>query len=398
MSPSAKKKIIPILITFCILVFGFALNAFVSAKILPKDIKTEVNINEEKAGSVCVMMNESKSWIEDSYFHGGQYDFTIINNTDADIAGWTVTIPLTHDIRIIHDDDIWNVSSYEQKLESLTVTPIDTVYEIKPGEQKTFGMVLVSKDSFAPETVTITPHYIYHATKRPTFIVLVVLSCIWALWHMMTVGELRTMRKNVLRERHDKEIIIQTMSTFTSFIDAKDPYTKGHSQRVATIASEIARRMGLDEKTINYVYYAGILHDSGKIGIPDSILKKVGILTPEEYDIIKTHPTVGGQMLKDFTSITGIREGAMYHHERYDGTGYPEGLKGEHIPLFGRIISVADAYDAMARDRCYRKHIPQDKMLSEFKDCAGKQFDPDIADIMIEMINDGTAESLTKDL
>ena len=174
-------------------------------------------------------------------------------------------------------------------------------------------------------------------------------------------------------------------------IDAKDQNTNGHSQRVAIYSAEIAKRMGMSDEEQEQIYYMGMLHDIGKIGIPDAILKKPGKLTEEEMQIIRNHPTIGGEILKDFTAIQGISDGARYHHERYDGNGYNEGLKGEEIPLAARIICVADSYDTMSSKRVYKELHEENYILSELDQCSGKQFDPEIVPFMIEMIKDGTA-------
>ena len=137
------------------------------------------------------------------------------------------------------------------------------------------------------------------------------------------------------------------------------------------------------------VYYIALMHDIGKIGIPDSILKKADKLTKEEMDVVKTHPPIGGEILKDCTALDGISEGAQYHHERYDGTGYCQGLKGEEIPQIARIIGVADAYDTMANERCYRKALEKDVIISELTKGSGSQFDPNIVPIMLQMMEEG---------
>lgn len=179
------------------------------------------------------------------------------------------------------------------------------------------------------------------------------------------------------------------MNTFISFIDAKDPYTRGHSKRVAMYAAEIAKRMGLSGDEVQNIYYAGLLHDAGKISIPDAVLNKPGKLTDEERKLIQNHTIAGGKMLKQMSSIRGIRETALYHHERYDGTGYPEGLRGEAIPLYARIVGVADSYDAMSSNRVYRRHLNKDEIIEEIQNGSGTQFDPDLVKYMVDMINDG---------
>ena len=181
---------------------------------------------------------------------------------------------------------------------------------------------------------------------------------------------------------------LQMITTLAGTVDAKDSYTQGHSQRVAEYSRKIASRMGKDEKFLKRIYYMGILHDIGKIGIPDSIINKKGKLTKEEYETVKTHPLIGADVLENITDMPNLFSGARWHHERYDGSGYPDGLKGKDIPLEARIIAVADAYDAMTSKRSYRNALPQDVVKTEILNGRGKQFDPQIADIMLEMIDE----------
>lgn len=170
-------------------------------------------------------------------------------------------------------------------------------------------------------------------------------------------------------------------------IDAKDKYTNGHSSRVAEYSKEIAARYGYNEKEQNEIYIIGLLHDVGKIGIPDAIINKKDKLTEEEYEIIKKHPVIGTQILATIKEMPNLSNGARWHHERYDGKGYPDGLAGEEIPEVARIIAVADAYDAMTSHRSYRDTLPQEKVRAEIERCKGTQFDPRFADIMIDIID-----------
>lgn len=201
-------------------------------------------------------------------------------------------------------------------------------------------------------------------------------------------------RKLEKKELTYKAIVNQSLETFAHAIDAKDRDTNGHSIRVAEYSREIARRMGMKEEEQEQIYYMGMLHDIGKIGIPDSILKKPGSLTEEEMNIIRSHPSIGGKILKDFNAIQGISDGARYHHERYDGKGYNEGLKGEEIPLFARIICIADCYDTMSSKRVYKEHQDEEYILNEFEQCSGKQFDPGIVPYMVDMIKDKTVQKI----
>ena len=179
----------------------------------------------------------------------------------------------------------------------------------------------------------------------------------------------------------------ETASALASAIDAKDTYTHGHSSRVAEYSREIARRAGKSEAECRDIYLSALLHDVGKIGVPNSIINKKGRLTDEEYDVIKTHPVIGRQILSNITQIPHIADGAYYHHERFDGKGYPVGLSGTDIPEIGRIIAVADSYDAMTSNRSYRGILPQNVARAEIEKGMGTQFDPDFAKIMLGMID-----------
>ena len=177
-------------------------------------------------------------------------------------------------------------------------------------------------------------------------------------------------------------------------IDAKDRYTSGHSHRVAGYAVELARRMGKSEEEQQIVYYAGVLHDIGKIRVPEEVINKPGRLTAEEFEQIKIHTISGYHILRGIHEDERVAYGAKYHHERYDGKGYPNGLTGKDIPEIARIIAVADAYDAMTSDRSYRKALPQQLVRTEFLQGKGTQFDPEIADVMIRIMDEDGAYAL----
>ena len=180
----------------------------------------------------------------------------------------------------------------------------------------------------------------------------------------------------------------QTIYALAGAIDAKDAYTNGHSRRVAEYARELARRMGKSRYEQNEIYNVALLHDIGKIAIPDGIIDKPGKLTDEEYRIIKSHTVRGYEILRNITVMPLLYIGARWHHERYDGRGYPDGKKGQGIPEIARIISVADCYDAMSSDRSYRRALPQEEVRKEIQAGLGTQFDPGIGKIMLAMIDD----------
>ncbi len=189
-------------------------------------------------------------------------------------------------------------------------------------------------------------------------------------------------------------LTVSIVQTLAETIDAKDRYTKGHSNRVAEYSREIAKRYGYSEKKLDEVYMVGLLHDIGKIGIPDYVINKRSKLTDEEYAVIKKHPIIGAHILGSIKEKPDFLTGAKWHHERYDGTGYPDGLKGTNIPEIARIIAVADAYDAMTSNRSYRDALPQKYVRYEIASGKGRQFDPQFADIMLQMIDSDTAYSM----
>ena len=205
--------------------------------------------------------------------------------------------------------------------------------------------------------------------------------------------ELVRLQKNLadeveIKTQENENLSLRIVQTLAEAIDAKDNYTNGHSGRVAKYTREIARRFGYSQKRQDEIYMMGLLHDVGKIGVPDAVINKPDKLTEEEYAQIKTHPVMGDRILKNIRERPKLAVGARWHHERYDGTGYPDGLSGDIIPEEARIIAVADAYDAMTSRRSYRGILPQDIVRNEIKNGKGKQFDPAFADIMLTMIEE----------
>ena len=202
-----------------------------------------------------------------------------------------------------------------------------------------------------------------------------------------------------IRQKTEKlsKAYIQIVKALAASVDAKDRYTHGHSSRVAEYSREIARRAGFSESEQDSIYMMGILHDVGKIGIKDAIINKNGRLTDEEFAEIKTHPAVGEEILSNISEYPELKVGARWHHERFDGRGYPDGLAGKDIPEAARIIAVADTYDAMTSNRSYRDAMPQQKVREEIERCSGSQFDPDFARIMLEMIDEDKEYRLRED-
>ena len=193
----------------------------------------------------------------------------------------------------------------------------------------------------------------------------------------------------ILQEKQEmsEQMIHQTTSALAEAIDAKDKYTQGHSRRVAEYSVMIAQMAGKSKEECDELYLIALLHDVGKIGIPDAIINKEGKLTDEEFAIIKTHPSIGRDILSKIDISPHLSVGASFHHERYDGNGYPFKLKGKEIPELARIIACADAYDAMASKRSYRDVLPKEVIRAEFEKNLGKQFDPEFGRIMIGIID-----------
>jgi putative nucleotidyltransferase with HDIG domain len=180
----------------------------------------------------------------------------------------------------------------------------------------------------------------------------------------------------------------ETIMAFSDALEARDQYTAGHSRRVMEYSKSIGQRMKLDKQDIEDLKRSALLHDIGKIGIPDIVLKKKTKLTDEEYAIIKSHPETGAAILKNIKSFKHLVPAVYHHHEQFNGEGYPDSVKGAAIPLHARIISIADTFDAMTSSRSYRSALSFRKALSELERCKGTQFDPDITDIFIDILQE----------
>jgi HD-GYP domain-containing protein (c-di-GMP phosphodiesterase class II) len=191
--------------------------------------------------------------------------------------------------------------------------------------------------------------------------------------------------ENLARFQEQRVMFMGTLQALTAAIDAKDRYTCGHTERVAMLSARLAQAMGMSAQEVEHVRIAGLVHDVGKIGVPESVLCKPGRLTDEEFEQIKRHPTIGHNILKDIPPLEPMLPGVLYHHERWDGRGYPEGLAGEDIPLLGRIIACADTFDAMRSTRSYRSARTSAETLVEMNRCAGSQFDPNLIPIFVKL-------------
>ena len=245
-----------------------------------------------------------------------------------------------------------------------------------------------------PFAASILQYFTYGISlTNVTLVNMAVLVFIFALIDLNeTVDRAAEHEIEMLKQEQKKieRLYLQTAQALSRSIDAKDKYTHGHSARVAKYAKMIARYAGKSEKECDEYFYAALLHDVGKIGIPDVILNKEGKLTNEEYNYIRQHPVIGKKILSNITQSPYLSIGANFHHERYDGRGYPDGLKGEDIPEVSRVIAVADSYDAMTSKRSYRDPIPQQRVREEIVKGIGTQFDPVYARIMLKLIDEDT--------
>ena len=342
----------------------------------------------------------SKSWTNDegteNQTEGQQFDFTIIDNKNYNLNDWEMTFDINvSGYKLVSVDSVWNVN-YTVDGTKVTVTPVEDIdlVSISRSKNNSFGFILINNTKIGDadfSNITYTLSGIRHRdfSEYPVFWILLFSLFVYVAFTISyIVIKLKERNFEAFKENTYK-IINQSMNTFASLIDTKDPYTKDHSTRVSYYSVKIARKMGFDDEYVRNIAYIALMHDCGKLLIDDDILTKPAKLTMEEYEIMKTHTTNGGKALQNFTSIKEIVNGAMYHHEHYDGTGYPKGLKGEEIPVAARIIAVADALDAMASDRCYRKRLTEEVIKQELIECSGTQFDPKIAQIVVDMINSG---------
>ena len=359
------------------------------------------------------------------------YDFTVSNNTKDEVSDFQFRLTFSEEVYLasawngaleIHQNvngdeivatvpDLREFVPDDYPLEVFTVdgesfiamapgdyliyTPSSTMnameVPIEPFEGTTPGIILYVDMEKNIEESELELEYTFHRllTSEPLFWISLACMALWLIALLIFAITSAQIRKYNERHERDNKIINESIETFTGFIDAKDPYTNGHSKRVATYTRLIAKEMGYDGEELDRIYYVALLHDCGKIGVPDNILGKPGKLTDEEFEIIKSHTVRGGEILSSFKSLENAGEGALYHHERYDGRGYPEGRAGEDIPLIARMICVADSFDAMNTNRVYRNRLPKERIISEIETNKGRQFDPRIADIMLDLLKRG---------
>ena len=405
--------------------------------------------DESQNGVLVRAASRSNTWtkvlgqgiegLSENNYQAYTYDFTISNNTNDTVSDFSFKLTFNENVFLasawngaleLHQDvngdervetvpDLREFVPGDYNLNTVTADGESFIYmkagdylvylpstslnavevPIKPHEGTTPGIIIympVGKD-LEGSVLELSYQFNRVLSSDPLFWVAVVSLLIWLvvlITFMIISGKIRK-----YNERHERDnvIINESIETFTGFIDAKDPYTNGHSKRVASYTRLIARQFGYEGEELDRIYYVALLHDCGKIGVPDSILRKPGKLTDEEFEIIKSHTVRGGEILSSFKSLENVGEGALYHHERYDGKGYPEGRSGEDIPFIARMICVADSFDAMNSSRVYRKKLTSEHIKNEIEINKGKQFDPKVADVMLRLIREGQIVMEEKD-
>lgn len=243
----------------------------------------------------------------------------------------------------------------------------------------------------------ITCFHLFEVVYLPDFslvsdkiLLAIVLAAVTYLWVQEVSGrkKLESINSELIATQEElKESNLAAMRALIVSEESRDPYLRGHSRHVTEYAIAIADKMGLSDSEKKHIEYAGYLHDIGKVGISDTILHKPGKLDEEEWKVIKKHPVMALDILAPLKFLPEEKVMIRHHHERYDGGGYPDGLKGEEIPFGSRILSVADSFDAMNSKRPYRPPLPKEKIISEFKESRGIQFDPKVVDIFLDIIN-----------
>ena len=280
---------------------------------------------------------------------------------------------------------------FDLMLLDFMMTPLhgdEVVEEIRKFNKELYILLLTGHKDMAPPLETIKRLDIQgYCEKSDKFdqLLLLIESGIKSIEQMNTI-------KTINKQLHDKNeelerAYLDTIGILRQTVEAKDPYTRGHSDRVSEYSVLIGKKLGLDEKTLHILKIGGLFHDIGKIGIPDSILLKPDKLSDDEYSQIKNHPAIGAHMLGDAAIFTDILPIVKHHHERYDGRGYPSQLVGDDIPYVARIAAVADTFDAMTSKRSYRDSLPIDVVRAEIERCSGTQFDPNIAKVFLDIMD-----------
>ncbi len=437
---STKKKLyylgIVLICMFVVLLVAFGIHCF---NVASYNNKERVLADEyEVADEINLTIKEGNSWekadsvLGEDKYKGMIYEATIKNLSTNKLSTWTAKFIINSNCYInqawcgsveIHqfrngEELIATIKDLRVAEEELKASTLDYIIDstgtwlidMEPGDycvyypdsdvggeypldsntDTTIGFIFYTKDE-AINLSSFSIIYKLHEEYLTGLTGTIFIAC-FSFWVILLIGYIVI---SIIINQYEKQlqtkekIITEAFEVFSNFVDAKDPYTHGHSDRVADYSEKIAQKLGMSDKECENIYWIAKLHDIGKCYVPDNILNKPSKLTDEEFKQIKEHTIKGSEMVKDFSSIPGITEGALYHHERYDGKGYPTGKKGEEIPYIARIICVADSYDAMNSDRVYRKKLSKDKIIDELNKGKGSQFDPNIVDAFVELLKGG---------
>lgn len=270
------------------------------------------------------------------------------------------------------------------------MTPIhgdQVVEEIRKFNKELYILLLTGHKDLAPPLDTIRRLDIQgYCEKSDKFdqLLLLIESGIKSIAQMNEIKKINDELKNTYDML--EKAYLESIETLRYTVEAKDTYTRGHSDRVSEFAVLIGKKVGLSDNDMKILQIGGLFHDIGKIGVPDNILQKESKLTDDEYSEIKNHPSIGAHILSTATIFKDIIPIVKHHHERYDGSGYPGRLKGEEIPYLARITAIADSFDAMTSRRTYRDSLPMDVVISEFRRCRGTQFDPELDDVFLDIL------------
>jgi hypothetical protein len=373
------------IVSLVLIITAYYVNMVASVNNASSKFDTELGLGGARlSDTVYATATKASQW-DTRTGQATKYDFVIMNHGPVALKNWMVFMKIPDTTDVIGTEGV----GVKREAGRLFIEPDSKDLVMDPGESVEFSLTMNSSDSYVPTTIRFSGYEVFDIRFSIAGNIIILVAIGWAILFIGFLVTRFNLKNYRARQKNDVRIILQSMNTFINFIDAKDPYTRGHSKRVAMYAAEIAKRMRLSDDEVQNIYYAGLLHDAGKISVPDAVLNKPGTLTDEERRQIQDHTVAGGKMLKQLSSLRGIRETALYHHERYDGKGYPEGLKGEAIPLYARIVGVADSYDAMSSNRVYRRHLNKDEIIEEIQQGAATQFDPNIVPYMVDMINDG---------
>lgn len=262
------------------------------------------------------------------------------------------------------------------------------------GGEYTFKISIIGNGNTAGKELIVKVRKEKTITEKSWFKVLVVLSCAIVLGLIVGLYIRRKTKRLMKEQKKNQKFIDEMVEALARCVDVKDKYTNGHSFRVAQYTTMFAERMGYSEKELVDIHRIALLHDIGKISIPIDILNKPGKLTDEEFAVMKSHAAKGYEILKDITVMPNLALGAGYHHERYDGKGYPKGLKSDEIPMIAQIIAVADCLDAMTSTRPYRKGMPLEKAISIITEVSGTQLNPDVVNVFLQLVEEGAFDDL----